>query len=204
MLIQSDLSKHWLSKMINVRRDANNLSEFPFKTVEELEKYCESCFASLYYLLNEKIIQLSNDKSAAYRISLDHIANHLGKAQGLTNILRGIKHNATFRRCYIPSEILVKNKCSHEDFLRGNVNDSVCNAVFEVAAQANAHMDHVIRLLQDLKQTNCDDKIVYLSYLPVKMYLDLLQRCEFNILNEKLYRKNGYLPLKLWWKSKFI
>lgn len=204
IVFENDLSKHWLTKMVNVRREAVYLSDFPFQTIDELEKYCESCFASLYYLLNEKIVQLSPDKSAGYRISLDHIANHFGKAQGLSNILRGVIHNASSRRCYIPNDVLVKSKCSHEDFLRGNMNDSVCSAVFEVASRANSHLEHSLELMKDLKQADHNVKLVYLSHLPIKIYLNLLQKCDFNIFDTRLYRKNGFLPVKLWWKSRFI
>lgn len=190
--------------MVNTRRDPSNLSDFPFRTLEDVEKYSESCLSSLYYMLNEKILEVSSEKSAGYRISLDHIASHLGKAQGLTNILRGIKHNASARRCYIPNDILMNNTCTHEDFLRGNMNESVCNAVFAVASQANSHLDHCIELLRDLKVAKRSDKLVYLPYVAIKNYLDLLQKCNFNVLEGKLYQRNGTLPLQLLWKSIFM
>jgi len=172
--------------------------------MEELEKYCDSCFSSVYYLLNDKIIENSSDKSAGFRISLDHIASHLGKAQGLTNILRGLKYNAAYRRCYMPNDILVKSKCTHEDFLRANDSDSVADAVYAVASQANSHVDHCMELMRDLKQATRDDKLVFLPYLAVKTYLESLQKCHFRIFDSRLYQKNGYLPFKLWWNAKFI
>jgi NADH dehydrogenase [ubiquinone] 1 alpha subcomplex assembly factor 6 len=42
--------------------------------------------------------------------SADHVASHLGKAVGLSTILRGTSHHANARRCYIPVELLAKHK----------------------------------------------------------------------------------------------
>lgn len=202
-MLESDLSKHWLRKLVTIRSDANYLSDFPFRTLDELEKYCEASVASLYYLLNEKVIELSGESNTGYRISLDHIANHLAKAQGLANILRGIKHNATYHRCYIPNDILLKYKCTHEDFLRGNSSDSTTNAIYELASQAFRHLEHCLELQKDLKTKKDDSKQIFLPYIAVQAYLDNLQRCHFDVFDLRLYQKNGTLPWKFWWRSKF-
>lgn len=211
------LSKHWLKRMITARQEAANLSAFPFQTMEQLEKYADSTIVSLYYLLNEKIVELVSVKdddqgsgsSPGYRIALDHIASHLGKAQGLTNVLRGVKHNAAARRCYIPNEVLLSSHCTHEDFLRGNNNEAVVEAIFAIASQANSHLEHAVELLDGLssgtaRHRHRADKLVYLPYLAVRTYLEQLRRCDFNLWHGRLQQKNGLLPLKLWWRSKLV
>lgn len=215
------MSKHWLKRMIAARREAAHLSAFPFQTMEQLEKYAEATIVSLYYLLNEKTVELSataaeedpTGSSPGHRIALDHIASHIGKAQGLTNVLRGVKHNAAARRCYIPNEVLLSSHCTHEDFLRGNNNEAVVEAVFAIASQANSHLEHAVELLDGLSSTSAGkvarrhrraDKLLYLPHLAVSEYLEQLRRCDFNLWHGRLQQKNGLLPLKLWWRAKFL
>ncbi|OTF75982.1 Squalene/phytoene synthase-like protein, partial [Euroglyphus maynei] len=163
------LSKHWILKQIQIRRDRKYLGEYPFQTMNELEKYCEASTVSLYYLLNEKSFQLLNEeqKNVGYRIALDHIANHLGKAQGLTNILRGIIHNAKNRRCYIPNDILVKSKSSHEAFLQCQQdNDSIRESIYLMASTANDHLEQVQKLLDsngnETPKIRKSDRLIFL------------------------------------------
>lgn len=204
MLSRGNLSKHWLKKLVTIRSESKYLSDFPFQTLSEIETYCDSSVTPIYYLLNEKIIQLSSNSNAGFRIELDHIASHLGKAQGITNILRGIRHNAAHRRCYIPLELLVKHKCTHEDFLRSRTSKPVSDAIFETASQANSHLEHCIELLKKLSKSRSKFKQVFLPAFAVQKYLKQLQKFDFNIFEPKLYQKNGLLPLQLWWKSKYI
>ena len=172
--------------------------------MEELEKYCESSVASLYYLLNEKTIDLFKKTDPYYRISLDHIASHLGKAQGITNILRGVKHNAQYRRCYIPNDVLLKYGCTHEDFLRANPTKDVRDAVYEIASQAFIHLQNFLKYLKRLDDENKEAKTLFLPYIAIELYLEKLRKCDFNIFDQKLFRKNGALPLKIWWRSRTL
>ncbi|KAH7646197.1 NADH dehydrogenase (ubiquinone) complex I, assembly factor 6 [Dermatophagoides farinae] len=205
------LSKHWISKLIQIRRDPKYLGEYPFQTLNELEKYCEASTVSLYYFLNEKSIQLSNEgqKNAGYRIALDHVANHLGKAQGLTNILRGIVHNAKNRRCYIPNDILMKSKCSHEAFLQCQQdNDSLREAIYLIASNAKGHLEHGQKLLvsngNETPKIQKSDRLIFLPMMAIQAYLHDLQRVQFNVFDSWLYRRRGSLPLKMWWKCKIF
>lgn len=51
-----------------------------FKSLEDIEKYAEESVSSVYYLL----LGIGGVKD----VHADHAASHLGKAQGITNILR--------------------------------------------------------------------------------------------------------------------
>ncbi|XP_027197644.2 LOW QUALITY PROTEIN: NADH dehydrogenase (ubiquinone) complex I, assembly factor 6 homolog sicily [Dermatophagoides pteronyssinus] len=205
------LSKHWISRLIQIRRDPKYLGEYPFQTLDELEKYCEASVVSIYYLLNEKSIQSLNEgqKNAGYRIALDHVANHLGKAQGLTNILRGIIHNSKNRRCYIPNDILIKSKSSHEAFLQCQQdNDSLREAIFLIASTAKGHLEHVQKLLDsngnETPTIRKSDRLMFLPMMAIQAYLHDLQRVQFNVFDRRLYRRRGSLPLKMWWKCKIF
>lgn len=51
-----------------------------FRTLDDVEKYAEDSVSSIYYLLL-KVANVTN-------VHADHAASHLGKAQGIANILR--------------------------------------------------------------------------------------------------------------------
>lgn len=189
--------------MIAIRSDANYLSNFPFGSMEELEKYLDSSFTSFYFLMNEKLFESFPVENPGLRISMDHVASHLGKAHGLSIILRGIRHNAAHQRCYVPNDILSQTNCSHEDFLRGTSNERVSNAIFEMASHAHIHLTHAIDMIHNLP-TDRQNKQIYLPFVAVQSYLNRLRKVHFDVYHPSLYRKNGLLPLKCWWKAKFL
>ncbi|KPM11163.1 Squalene/phytoene synthase-like protein [Sarcoptes scabiei] len=202
ILSDRKLSKHWLVKLIEIRDNPKYLGSFPFNTLEELEKYAESSIVSLYYLINEEIISLSsNQTSSSHHLNLDHLANHLGKAQGLINTLRGVRHNSKNRRCYIPTDVLVETKSSHESFLQCSSDDpNLIEAVYTIASRSNEHLIQAKELFEKLSRS---DRSVYFSLYISQFYLDDLQRYSFNIFHPILHSRNGLIPWKLWWRSKF-
>lgn len=63
---------------MNARK--NNISKKYFDNLDEIEKYAEDTVSPIYYLL----LELAGHKN----VHCDHAASHLGKAQGLANMLR--------------------------------------------------------------------------------------------------------------------
>lgn len=51
-----------------------------FTTLEDMEKYVEDSVSPIYYMILED--------SGIKNVHADHAASHLGKAQGLVNMLR--------------------------------------------------------------------------------------------------------------------
>lgn len=72
------LPRRSLEKLITSR--FNLLKMKYFNSIEDVEKYTENTVSTIYYLLL-CIAGVSN-------IHADHVASHLGKAQGIANILR--------------------------------------------------------------------------------------------------------------------
>lgn len=180
--------------------DAKNLSDFPFLTFEELEKYFDSSVTPVYNLI-VKCLTSENKVSAKTLIDLDHMSHHLGRAQGISNVLRGVLHNAAHNRCYIPSDLLVKHKTSHEDFLRANASSNVLDLCFEMATKANQHIETVKSLLRRIDRQK---RLIFLPYIPIQDFLVRLQKSNFNVFEPKLRQRNGFLPLIVWFKSKVI
>jgi NADH dehydrogenase [ubiquinone] 1 alpha subcomplex assembly factor 6 len=199
------LAKHWFKKLIETRMNAINLSDFPFQTLDDLEKYCDSTVSPVYYLIIESALNSEENNNqklvSKQRLVLDHIASHLGRGQGISNILRGVSHNAKHNRCYIPSELLIKYKTSHEDFLRVKQLKNVKDVCFEMASNANQHIETAQTLI---KQIDKNQRLIFLPLVSVKNYLNRLEKCDFNIFEPKLMQRQGLLPFTLWFNSKFL
>jgi NADH dehydrogenase [ubiquinone] 1 alpha subcomplex assembly factor 6 len=67
-----------LERLITSR--SNLLKNKHFRSIEDVEKYVEDAVSPVYYLL----LNVAGIKD----IHADHVASHLGKAQGMANILR--------------------------------------------------------------------------------------------------------------------
>jgi len=73
-------------------------------------------------------------------ITVDHAVSHLGKCQGIVNIIRGIPYNTKAGRISIPQDILLKNKVSFENIIRNSSEQNVRDAIYEMASRANSHL----------------------------------------------------------------
>ncbi|CAG4998576.1 unnamed protein product [Parnassius apollo] len=77
------LPRRHLEKLVSSR--SNLLKSKYFKTLEDIERYADDTVSSVYYLLLSV--------AGITDIHADHAASHLGKSQGLTNILRYVKES---------------------------------------------------------------------------------------------------------------
>lgn len=132
-------------------------------------------------------------------LKLDHVASHLAKSQGISNILRGLAHNARSGRCYISSDLLNKHQASLQDFLKFRSKKEVFDICYDLASIANEHLkiskgllaDNQIKLFRNL----------FLPVVPTEAYLKKLEKVNFDVFHKDLYRRDGYFPLKLWMES---
>lgn len=140
------LNKGWFLRNISARESL--LPQTPFATLEALEGYAESAYSSLYYLLLESL--------HIHSTTLDHIAGHIGKAAGISAILRGVPLTAfpsppaktadqfspaQRGAVLLPLDICAKHGLRGEDVLRhGGAAEGLKDVVFEVATRANDHL----------------------------------------------------------------
>lgn len=73
-------------------------------------------------------------------MTVDHAVSHLGKCQGIVNIIRGIPYNSKSGQISIPQDILLKHKVSYENIIRHSSEQNVRDAIFEMASRANSHL----------------------------------------------------------------
>uniref|UniRef100_A0A1B6CD17 NADH dehydrogenase (Ubiquinone) complex I, assembly factor 6 n=1 Tax=Clastoptera arizonana TaxID=38151 RepID=A0A1B6CD17_9HEMI len=127
------LKKRHLQQLITSRTE--HLLSPKYKSLEDVEKYSEQSVSSIYYLLLQS--------AGIENIHADHAASHLGKAQGISNLIRSIPHNLQRRLLIFPQDILLKHNISQESILRAKNDKPIRDAVFEIASRANQHLEKV-------------------------------------------------------------
>ncbi|CAH2104489.1 unnamed protein product [Euphydryas editha] len=179
------LQRRYIERLISSR--SSLLKTKYFKTMEDLEKYTENTVSTIYYLILG-IAGVTN-------VHADHAASHLGKAQGIANILRSVHVSNYHKSILLPMDILMKNKISQESVLRGNDNENMRNVIFEVASRANSHLEKA-RSIDVPKITNQ----IFLPAIAVDKYLTKLQNANFNVFDKRLLYGSPTLPLSLYYK----
>ncbi|CAF3522790.1 unnamed protein product [Rotaria sp. Silwood1] len=138
----NQLSKLWFHRLIKSREIT--LNDMPFQDIEQLENYVEQSITPTYYLL----LELAKQRS----LNADHIASHLGRSQGLINIVRGIPYNAHKRRCFIPLSYLIEHNVSQQDLLNGQFANEQCrHVIYQLCNRSWFHLQKTIELFEQDK-----------------------------------------------------
>lgn len=241
------MSKSWLMRIIGERE--KYLNNAPYPTLESLEKYGENTYSMLLYLTLQALPMGS--------VTADHIASHVGKAVGITAVLRGLplvafppppNHHSNSsplggtldaqRRSQgsvtLPLDVMARTGVRDEDVLRkGAEAEGLRDAVFEVATRAS---DHLITARQMLNNVYAGEDVdhafeydgeeghdyegqtskgpgkaaqqkeevdrafgVFMPAVATGLWLDKLQKLDFNVFREELRRRDWKLP----WKAYF-
>lgn len=122
----------------------------------------------------------------------DHAASHLGKAIGISLLLRGTPYHASQRRSYLPLELCAQRKVSQEDIFRGTVSEGLREVTFEVAAAAMGHLQEARKLLKHLPAPAAQ---VMQQGTLAGLYLQVLEKAGFNVFSEGLVH-GGVTPLR--------
>ncbi|XP_034826699.1 NADH dehydrogenase (ubiquinone) complex I, assembly factor 6 homolog isoform X1 [Maniola hyperantus] len=179
------LPKRYIERLISSR--AGLLKTKYFKSLEDVEAYTENTVSTIYYLLL-CIAGVAN-------VHADHAASHLGKAQGLVNILRSVHISNYHKTICLPMEVLMKYKVSQQAVLRGTDNENMRNVVFEIASRAKSHLEKA-RKIEVPKICNQ----IFLPAIAVDKYLTKLQKKNFNVFDKSLQLGSPMLPLSLYYK----
>lgn len=95
----------------------------------------------------------------------------------------------------IPQDILVKNKVSQEELLRGIPSERLNECVFEVASRA---YQHLLKARSILKQVPAEGRSVLLPAVPVGNYLEKLQKVNYDVLHPTLQQRSWTWLVQLW------
>jgi NADH dehydrogenase [ubiquinone] 1 alpha subcomplex assembly factor 6 len=185
-----ELSKSWINRIISAREDLKR-RDTVFSTMNELETYAENSSSALLYLQLEAL--------GLQNVNADHCASHIGKAVGISSILRGVPLGLATGEIGIPSEILAKHSVSAERILRNGPSKEFESAVFETATRAN---DHLISARTFAASLPPDAIKVMLHAVPCEQYLNRLQRTNFDLFDTSLMQRTILTPLHIWWNAK--
>ncbi|XP_047109050.1 NADH dehydrogenase (ubiquinone) complex I, assembly factor 6 isoform X1 [Schistocerca piceifrons] len=180
------LSKRHLKRLILARSNHFSTS---FLSLDEMESYAEESTSPVYYMLLEAL--------GIKNIHADHAASHLGKAQGLTNMVRSVPHCAERRLAPpLPQDVMMEKGVSQEEIIRGSSSDNTRDIIFTVAARASQHLEKARSIKTNLPEPAFR---IFLPGVPVGQYLEKLRLLHFDVFDAKLQRRNSLLPLALYW-----
>lgn len=158
---QAHISKGWFMRMINSRE--RTLANDAYPDLAAMETYAEHTYSTLLYLTLAALPMTS--------VTADHVASHIGKAVGITAILRGLPlvafpqprnrsasntvtsgGAATQGAVMLPLDIMAQSAVREEEvFRRGAEASGLRDAVFAVATRASDHLITVQQMLDNLR-----------------------------------------------------
>eukprot|EP00008_Paramoeba_atlantica_P008953 CAMPEP_0201476522 /NCGR_PEP_ID=MMETSP0151_2-20130828/1721_1 /ASSEMBLY_ACC=CAM_ASM_000257 /TAXON_ID=200890 /ORGANISM="Paramoeba atlantica, Strain 621/1 / CCAP 1560/9" /LENGTH=171 /DNA_ID=CAMNT_0047856919 /DNA_START=535 /DNA_END=1050 /DNA_ORIENTATION=- len=163
-------------------------------TLSDLEQYAENTASSLLYLALE--CGGHSDRSS------EHAASHLGKAMGISTILRGLHHHLENRQNYLPHQLLAHSGLNLEDYSKGAKDDpsfqkKLSDVVYEVASIAKSHLDVSKGMCQDIPKVN---RPFFLPALLCEDFLLTLEKVNFDGLHPSLMKPTSPSSLmRLYW-----
>jgi len=188
---QKNPSKQLLLNLIAAREQ--RINDVPFNSLEDVEKYGELVFGSVYLLL----LELMENKNG----HIKHALTQLGQCEGLITLLRGVPFNASKRRCLLPIELLTENKIASESIIRcnGKIEQQEITDILElIASRAEQHLENC-RFRS--KYLSAEEKLLLLPAVAVDQYLTKLSKVKCNVWDKSLHTRNSWLPMSLYWNK---
>ncbi|KAJ9650644.1 hypothetical protein H2198_010052 [Neophaeococcomyces mojaviensis] len=243
------LNRTWFQKIISAREQA--LLRPGFTNVSALESYAESTYSTLLYLTLSALPLNS--------LAADHVASHIGKAAGITAVLRGVpllafpappnshSHNPAGmglpttrnrqRIVNLPLDVMSQSGVREEDIFRNGGNaEGLRDAIFNIATRASDHLITARTLARDIRSYQTpnhdfehihDEGHDYAAQIgerqseegrkhelekaygaimgpavSTQMWLDKLQKVDFDIFHNSLRTTEWKLPFVAWWRNR--
>ena len=186
---QKQPSIQLFQKLIDSREQF--LSDKPFNSLEDVDKYGEDAFSGVYLLL----LELQNNKNG----HIKHAATQLGKCEGLITLLRALPYNAARRRCYLPTQLLAERGVSAEKVIRCS-GDSVPADITEIIEMVAARAEQYLENCRFRKKyLSSSEKLLLLPAVSADQYLTKLSKTQCNVWDKSLHVRNSTLPMSLYW-----
>ncbi|GAX75435.1 hypothetical protein CEUSTIGMA_g2879.t1 [Chlamydomonas eustigma] len=179
--LKASMQKYQLKRILDTR-EGDLLDDQPPLSLQGLEQYAEGSASQLLYL-----------QLAAAGVSsreADHAASHLGKAVGMTTLLKGTAFHAKLRRCYLPLDLCAQHGVSQEDIYNGIVSEGMRDIVLKIASTAKAHLDEARSLQSKVPPLG---RHLLLPSVSCENFLKSLEAVNFDPYDTKLL-KGGVSP----------
>lgn len=161
---KSKLSKAWLHRIVSTREQY--LHNPPYTNMSALESYAENTYSTLMYLTLSALPLAS--------VTADHVASHIGKAQGIAAVLRGLpllafppppnmhsnqgafggaaQGDSRQGSVMLPLDVMADAGVREAEVLRKGADATgLRDAVFAVATRANDHLITAREMLKNLR-----------------------------------------------------
>jgi NADH dehydrogenase [ubiquinone] 1 alpha subcomplex assembly factor 6 len=173
----------WLNRMISARQD--DLQSDEIESLQALENYAERTSSVMIYLTLQLL--------GVQNVQADHCASHIGKCIGIVTNISAVPHLASKKgQVRLPMDILHKHSVDLEQIVRGENSESLSSAIYDIACQAKAHLDHSRGLREQIPK---DSIPALLQTIIVEEYLNRLEKCNFNIFDPSLLYPINYAYL---------
>lgn len=189
--------EQYLKDLVGARVSSKVLGYKPFDTLSELELYCTKSNSSLYQLAWRLDHQLHNLWKPRHGLEpeFEKVSYELGIAQGLSNIIRGVPYNSTRNCCYIPKTILEQHQLTNRDFVTKQLDGvKVMPAIKTIATRCQELMNSVHRSMRPMPN---HFRHIYLPRVAIQSNLNILKKCNYNICDPRVSKRNELLPLSL-------
>jgi NADH dehydrogenase [ubiquinone] 1 alpha subcomplex assembly factor 6 len=133
----------------------------------------------------------SSGCSSAEAAVAEHAAAHLGKAVGITGLLRGTYAAGAQRRVYLPADLCQQHGVEEQAVLAGRDSEGLRDVTLAVAAAAKQHLDEARRLVGDAPPAA---RPLFAPAVATGLYLDALEQCGFNLFDQRILR-GAFTPL---------
>ncbi|KAG0125844.1 Squalene/phytoene synthase [Tuber indicum] len=194
------LTRGFLARVLAERE--KYLGNVPFRSVPDLEGYAEGTYASLLYSTLEGL--------GLRDTGLDHIASHVGKAEGIVATIRGLAVLAGAEgggAVVLPLDVCAEVGLRQEDVLRraqgrvrkggGDGEDAVGKlkeVVFRIATLANDHLITARKMVAEEPAARGVAFSGFMRAVPTAIYLERLERVDFDPFDSRLQRPDWKLP----------
>ncbi|KAJ7069786.1 isoprenoid synthase domain-containing protein [Mycena amicta] len=164
-----------------------------YQNSDALVSHAESVSSSVLYLLLALRGLGGSDVFA-------HAASHLGTAQTITTLLRGLPYHAAKRQLPLPLEICTRHNVKQEEVFRhGGDASGLDAAIYDVAVLAN---DHLLTAREMFKETGGKVPVVampvFLAGVPIASFLEQLERANFDAFERSLAVRNWRVSWRIY------
>ncbi|PUU81470.1 Squalene/phytoene synthase [Tuber borchii] len=192
------LTKGFLTRVLAERE--KYLGNVPFRNMQDLEAYAEGTYASLLYATLEGL--------GLRDTGLDHVASHVGKAEGIVAVIRGLAVLARVEEggaVVLPLDLCAEVGLRQEDVLRraqgrGSGDDGedavgrLKEVVFRIATLANDHLITARKMVAEEPTARGVAFSGFMRAVPTAIYLERLERVDFDPFDNRLQRPDWKLP----------
>ncbi|KAJ2553113.1 hypothetical protein EV175_003058 [Coemansia sp. RSA 1933] len=181
------ISRTWLRRLVSERESSLDLKTF--KTVADVEKYGERAYACLIHPHLEAL--------GVRDMHADNAARAIGVAVAIASFTRSIPLLLAQGRCDLPQDLVEKHKIDLEDlFNHPRSTPGLQEAVYDFATKGYTRLCGVAEIY--LPSSPKDALPALLSAVPVKEWLERLERANFDPFDKRLQRRSLRVLWRLW------